>query len=691
MDRLHTGLMATALAAALLAMPQPMTAAEDAPAGLRYGPFIQSVLGEKATVLWFGDGDKPGKVRYGLAADKLDRTADSTVRALPKEAGMRAAFAHEAVLTGLPPGSDIHYRLIEPADPRPAGCFRSDPGPRGTIRFICAGDEVYFEPYLPFLKANGIRLDFVLDSGDYQSRLGRYGRPWWRDVPVYLSWGNHNTPENEKHQWALPGNKLAYEFELGPAFFAFSFSSGPVQTASRAAWRIAAEHPEIISNGKGANGTQRAARFSEAGYALRLNGNDHRYDRTYPVWGERRDPCGTVFLTHGGYMEATRFVRPAVSNYYVCQPEQCVLLPLVTISPQRLEVRVLLHNKGEVLPRKDWPADWPADAEPPRDYPHEWDYYVRVKDPQYAPTLLGSLQGMLKTRKAGADAQAVVRELGGLVEARAVASLTQLLQIAPDEALRREIALALDRIGEPNAMAAMKTLAADKNPMTRIAAARFFAKFGTERDAAELAAFAKDDEGLAGKRGAPNVCPQKYYIEGLMLRIGGAEAYRLAGDLFGADPHYSACVLNMLARDQGERKLPMLRSLVDRLLTGKELEAYAAQLAAAFAPVAQGDQDVARLEGLAGKLPKLDGWDAIAAGLAANRARQHVPLLVKAYRRSASGRGAVAAAAAIRKALAELTGLSLPDPVTGTGKQATLNKAKLEEGAKLAEQWAPRG
>ncbi len=678
-----------ATAAALLMCAAPATPAAANP-GLRLGPFIQSVLGERATVLWFSGEEKPGTVRYGLAADKLDRTASSVVRLMPEEVRAKSTFAHETVLTALPAGRDVYYRLTDPADPLGVACFRSDPGPSGTIQFVCGGDEVYFDPYLPFLKARGIRLDLVVDSGDYQSRVGRYGRPWWREIPVYISWGNHNIPATEKHWWALPGDKVGFDFELGPALFAFSTRSADAK--ANAGWKIAAGHSEVISNGKGANSTNAAANFAAAGFALRCNGNDHHFDRTYPVRGDRRDPSGTVFLTHGGYSEPTKLVRPAVSNYYGCSADVASLLPLVTVSPGRLELRVLLHRDGEFLPEKEWPRAWPGRANPPRDYPHEWDYYVRVKDPQYAGKMVEAIRAAIKAGKTDEGTLAVVRELGGLVESGAVEPLTELLKLATDTKLRREIALALDRIGEPRAMPALKTLAGDRDPMARIAVARFFAKFGNERDAADLAAFAKDDEDAGGNHGPATVCPQKYYAEGLMLRIGGPLACRLAPELLDAAPHYADYVLRMLMRDESERKLPALRALADRLLAvGARLDRSTASLANALGPIAQGPEDVARLVRLGEKLNKGDGWEGIAAGLSRNGSKEHVRLLVKGYRQVApTTTTRLGAAAAIRKALQELTGLELPDPVVGAGKQTTLDRAKVNEGARLAEEWADK-
>ena len=129
--------VAFALGSLLCATPEAV-AAEPA---IRVGPFIQSVLGTEATVLWFSDAQRPGTVRYGLAADKLDRTATSRVRAMPTDARRKAAFAHEAVLTDLPPGRDVYYRVTDPEDPAGVACFRSDPGPSGTVTFICGGDE----------------------------------------------------------------------------------------------------------------------------------------------------------------------------------------------------------------------------------------------------------------------------------------------------------------------------------------------------------------------------------------------------------------------------------------------------------------------------------------------------------------------------------------------------------------------
>ncbi len=660
---------------------------EAAESALRAGPFIQSVIGEKAVVLWFSDSPEPGTVRYGLAADRLDRTARSAVRPMPEGARPKARFAHEATLTGLAAGQDVYYRLTDPEDPRGAARFRSDPGPTGTITFICGGDEVYFDPYLPFLKARGIRLDMALDLGDYQSRGRRYGPSWWRETPAYIAWGNHNEPESEKQGWALPGDKVAYTFTLGPAFFAVNIDAPA--GGEQAAWKIAAEHYEIISNGKQANNVEAAARFAAAGYALRLNGNDHSCARTYPVDGPRRDPEGTVFFTHGGYHERTKVVNPNISSWYIYHGETVSLLPIITVSPDRLELRTLMHRAGEVLPKDQWPEDWPADAPPPRDYPHEWDYYVRVKDAAYADRMLETLRAAVRAGRAGDRALAAVRELGGLVEARAVAPLAELATKAKAPALRREIAFALDRIGDPGAMPTMKTFAADQDPMTRIAVAQFFAKFGDAQDARDLAAFLKDDQNPSGGHGAATVCPQQYYVEGLMLRIGGPRARRLAPELLDVHPDYAATALLALAREESEEREPAIRACADRVLAAEgSLDSQAAPLADLLGPFAEGPEDVARLAGLAEKLGKRGGWQGVAEGLARAGAVRHVPLLIKGYRRvGPTGRRGIAHASALRSALQQLTGLDLPDPVVGEGRGAKLDRDKVEAGAAMAEAW----
>lgn len=658
----------------------------EAPA-IRRGPFIQSVLGDKATVLWFSQSEKPGTVRYGLAAEKLDRLARSTVRAMPDGARRKAAFAHEAQLTGLPAGTDIYYHVTDPTDPRGVARFRSDPGPDGTITFICGGDEVSFDPYRPFLQARGIRLDMVLDLGDYQSYGTRYGPTWWRSIPAYIAWGNHNEPEAEKHWWALPGDKVSYTFTLGPAFFAINTDAPP--GGEKAAWKIGAEHYEMMTNGKQANNTEGAARFANAGYALRLNGNDHSYARTYPINGPERQVDGAVFLTHGGYHERTKSINPLISNYYIYKPVRVALLPIITVSPQRLEVRVLMH-RGETLAKRDWPENWPEQADAPRDYPHEWDYWVRMKDPHYADRMLQALDATLKNGKPDRKTLATVRELGGLVEGRAVAPLTELLKVAKDPALRREIALALDRIGDPTAMAAMKSLARDKEPLARIAVAQFFAKFGDEQDAQDLAVFLEDDQNPSGGRGPATVCPQQYYVEGLMLRIGGPLARRHAPDLLAVHPHYAACALSMLARDTSEAKLATVRVCIDRVLAAEgELDSLAAPLANILGPLTREADDLARLVRLGEKLGKRGGWEGVAAGVARMKARQHVPLLVKGYRLVGStGRRGIGQAAAIRSAVRELTGLELPDPVKTVDGRPRLDAARIDEGAAMVEEWA---
>lgn len=98
-------------------------------AELRTAPFLQSATPTSVWVVWETEGDGASSVRFGPDAAL---GADATATSRPTADG---GFLHEAQLTGLTPGSRVHYQAVTGDLETDVARLVTPPGPDGTDPF----------------------------------------------------------------------------------------------------------------------------------------------------------------------------------------------------------------------------------------------------------------------------------------------------------------------------------------------------------------------------------------------------------------------------------------------------------------------------------------------------------------------------------------------------------------------------
>ena len=329
-------------------------------AGFIKSPYLQGGDHDWVTVSWETNVAGFGRVRWGLAPDKLEGEV-----AAPEIAGAH----HEVTLTGLPPNATIYYRAetdpVKGSTARvdaPVRSFRSQPQKGETYRFIAYGD-VRTNPDIHAALTRRMWDDalaadarFVVNTGD----LTELGSPWdgWqreffepalpimRRLPFFASLGNHEgNHEAYYHYMALPGNEAWYTFERGDAaFFAINssgdFEAGSAQwrwldealAASKARWKMVFfHHPPFSCTPERKPGDLRVQThlmplFEKHHVDLALMGHDHLYGRSRDINGVR------YVITGGGGAPAYPSEADAINE--VCVTAHHYLV--VEVAPDHL-------------------------------------------------------------------------------------------------------------------------------------------------------------------------------------------------------------------------------------------------------------------------------------------------------------------------------------------------------------------
>src|SRR5690349_18598534 len=115
-----------------------------AAAELWFGPYLQDVHGDGATVMWTTRGD-PGRGQVRYSAGTAQGETPSAYRELPPSQTKLASslFLHRAELRGLTPGTEYNYSVsIDGVDvaPQRTRRFRT-PRVGQPIRFLVMGDS----------------------------------------------------------------------------------------------------------------------------------------------------------------------------------------------------------------------------------------------------------------------------------------------------------------------------------------------------------------------------------------------------------------------------------------------------------------------------------------------------------------------------------------------------------------------
>lgn len=299
------------------------------------GPYLQ-LLGERSVLLrWETDPPGSGAVEYGPGPEPTLRL----------DAGTGAA--HEAVLAGLPPGTECCYRILAAGSiVSPTFRFRTAP-PRSASRFRMAvfGDtEKLTEGLLGMPRiVEAMQPEIALVLGD-TIRGGDADTyvydPWRKVLPscaFYPVLGNHDLDDRAAAYLAtyrIPsegsGSERYYSFDRGDVHIACldvtdddAFGVGSTQwrwlrsdlAAADRLWKVVTLHESPYSTGA-THGSDLAVRqtlcpiFDEFAVDLVFSGHNHNFERTYPIRAGKVvdasatssyvDPEGTIYVVSGG-------------------------------------------------------------------------------------------------------------------------------------------------------------------------------------------------------------------------------------------------------------------------------------------------------------------------------------------------------------------------------------------------------
>lgn len=300
------------------------------------GPYLQSVLQDRATVLWRTPAPIAGQVEFGIG-DSLDEVVVGPVSAI-----------QELTLTGLRPGTRYSYRVRSGTGPEapvsPVLSFRTLPA-TGDLKFILFGDSGAGS-WAQFKVARQLALtpaDLMVHLGDVvyprfsvgltDTRCLSVYREKLRTTPFYFTWGNHDLyggPDAFLAAFRQPTNSVSaadhrvegtrpesfYSFDAGDAHFAvlywpysgqYYMREGGAQlrwleadlAASAKPWKFLVLHHPVNTSGvhrfDDYNFNQIPDRQEVAdrlmplaarhGVQLIVSGHDHNFERFHPIRG----------------------------------------------------------------------------------------------------------------------------------------------------------------------------------------------------------------------------------------------------------------------------------------------------------------------------------------------------------------------------------------------------------------------
>lgn len=282
------------------------------------GPQVALVAEDSALVAFRTRAASTGAIEYG------ETTAYGT--RLDSPLGHEHAFP----LTGLAPGTTVHYRIlvngiVEGAD----HAFRTA-SPDPPLRFVVFGDcggggAAQRDVALRIAESDP---DLALLTGDLIYESGReieldphYFRPYRElvdRIPFYAALGNHDVIAEGGRPLLdavhLPGDERTYSFDRGPAHFVALDSNGDLDAqalwletdlaASAATWTfVFFHHPPYSTSIYGSDLAVRAALvpvFDRHAVDVVFAGHAHVYERTHPLQADAVAAGGTVYVVTGG-------------------------------------------------------------------------------------------------------------------------------------------------------------------------------------------------------------------------------------------------------------------------------------------------------------------------------------------------------------------------------------------------------
>lgn len=286
-----------------------------AESGITFGPYVQRVTQQSATVLLRTDAEEQLTLHYRQIGKKWRRRTDSTDTTIHRHRiGGAARASYEYYFSR---GADritqtytvTTQQQVSKKDPLRIAVF-GDSGGFTTDQLRVATQIQFWKP------------DLMLHTGDMAYNSGTYDefvttvfkpyQPLFAEVPMYGSIGNHDYTTEQagpyKEVWELPttnsGTEDYYSFDNDIVHMVslntnLDFTEGSAMYAwlqqdleqSKAPWKIVFFHHPVFSSalhGSTAGMAESLAPlFSAHGVQLVLNGHDHNYERNQEVDGVR--------------------------------------------------------------------------------------------------------------------------------------------------------------------------------------------------------------------------------------------------------------------------------------------------------------------------------------------------------------------------------------------------------------------
>ena len=398
------------------------------------GPYLQFNRPEEMIVLWETDSPGPSRVDYGPTEEFgqcVDQTAPMTL--------------HCVALQALESETTYHYRIRTQEAQAGPFTFRTAVDDSTSFAFAVFGDSRTSPEQSAGISRQmaSHQPHFFLHSGDLVSNGTMYEQ--WEEqffsplgeaiarIPIFPVLGNHE--QNSAHFYNFFPSGSWYSFDCGNARFialdtniaSGGFAPGTEQYAwlerslaeTSALWRVVwFHHPPYSSGNHGPSVEQREALaplLEQYQVDVVFNGHDHIYERSFPMRANRRDDeSGVIYVVTGGGgaplypVDAGEWTAFATSVHHCC---------IVSIDGPHLRWRIYdLDGEGV-------------------------DYRWLCKDPAFISAQVDSLQDPAMRLEA-------IFNLGALCHQDAVPALLPFAE-DPDAHIRRRLAEALARMGEP--------------------------------------------------------------------------------------------------------------------------------------------------------------------------------------------------------------------------------------------------
>ena len=287
---------------------------------LTRGPYLQSVAGTSAIVVWQTAAPGSSHVDYGVGGytASID-LPDPTVE-------------HVITLTDLITGTEVIYRVSTDGVELASGSFRTAAAPDQSFTFAVIGDSGTGSTGQVAVADRMVALDpqLVLHTGDVVYPDGQaagydpfFFNPYQtlaKRAPIYPTLGNHDYHSQSGQPYLdafyLPHNNPAqteryYSFDWGNAHFtALDFNTGPDAAqldwlkndlaSTDKPWKFVFYHQAIYSSGPHGHEDWVTAKrallapiFEQYKVDVVFNGHDHDYERTQPI-------NGVLYIVSGG-------------------------------------------------------------------------------------------------------------------------------------------------------------------------------------------------------------------------------------------------------------------------------------------------------------------------------------------------------------------------------------------------------